>query len=188
MSTSPVIKSDGHTYKVIEGRFEQFVKDLHWEKSETTGYTQTTAEINFSVNDVTYTYDFRTDAPPKPGAVVPNYKAYILESDETVNVDFFGHFSGQDGIVYGESEEFSIPLNPTFIEEIRALKPVNDNKFVGEPINIEFYRDGFEDIQFKILPSEILAAIHGLESGTVCDPEYDKRISRYTYLCPAIIP
>ena len=42
----PVIKSDGHTYKVIEGRFEQFVKDLHWEKSETTGYTHVTTTIS----------------------------------------------------------------------------------------------------------------------------------------------
>lgn len=221
-STSPVIKSDGHTYKVIEGRFEQFVKDLHWEKSETTGYTHvtttiskwdttfdpklkasgiharasrtaidgsTTADVKFSVNDVKYTNDFRTDGRPKPGFPAPHYTAYILEADETVNVDFLGHFSGQYEIEYYEWEEFSIPLSPSFIEEIRALKAMDDEKFIGEPINIEFYRDGFEDIQFKILPSEILAAIHGLESGTICDPEYDKRTSsRYTYLCPAIIP
>jgi len=220
-STSPVIKSDGHTYKVIEGRFEQFVKDLHWEKSATTGYEHVTTRlskwdmtldpdskansiharatrkaadgstvvgIKFSVNDVKYTNDFRTDGRPKPGFPAPHYTAYILEADETVNVDFLGHFSGQYEIEYYEWEEFSIPLSPSFIEEIRALKPIDDKKFVGAPINIEFYRDGFEDIRFKILPSEILAAIHGLESGTICDPEYDKRISRYAYLCPAIIP
>ena len=36
----------GILIKVIEGRFEQFVKDLHWEKSDTTGYTHVTTTIS----------------------------------------------------------------------------------------------------------------------------------------------
>lgn len=220
-STSPVIKSDGHSYKVMEGRFEQFVKDLHWEKSETTDYTHVTTvisgwdttfdpsspassiqakasklqadrstkvEIKFSVSDVTYTHDFRTDGKVNPNITHPNYTAHIIETDEEIEVEFLGHFSGQDGIVYSEWEEFSFPLSPSFIERLRALKAKDDGKFIGDPISIEFYRAGFDIVRFKILPSEILAAIYGLESGTICDPEYDKRLNRYVNLCPTVFP
>jgi len=220
-STSPVIKSDGHSYKVMEGRFEQFVKDLHWEKSETTDYTHVTTvisgpdttfnprfpassiqaraskketdgstkvEIKFSVNDVTYTHDFRTDGKATPNISHPNYTANIIETDEELEVEFLGHFSGQDGIVYGEWEDFSFSLSPSFIERLRALKSPDNDKFIGEAINIEFVRAGFDTARFKILPSEILAAIHGLESGMICKPEYEKRLTRYVNLCPAVLP
>lgn len=220
-STSPVIRSDGHSYKVMEGRFEQFVKDLHWEKSETTDYTHVTTgisgwdttfdpsftagsiqakaskkqtdratkvEIKFSFNDVTYTHDFRTDGKANPNITHSNYTAHIIETGEEVDVEFLGHFSGQDGIVYSEWEEFSFPLSPSFIERLKALRAPDDEKFIGEAINIEFVRAGFETAHFKILPSEILAAIHGLESGTICDPEYEKRLTRYVNLCPAVFP
>jgi len=220
-STSPVIKSEGHSYKVMEGRFEQFVEDLHWEKSETTDYTYVTTvisgwdttfepsfqassiqarasknstdgstkvDIKFSVNDVAYTHDFRTDGKANPNISHPNYTANIIETDEEIAVEFLGHFSGQDGIVYGEWEEFSFPLSPSFIEHLKALKSPDDEKFTGEAINVEFVRAGFDTVRFKILPSEILAAVHGLESGTICDPEYEKRLSRYVNLCPAVFP
>jgi len=215
-ATSPVIEHEGHRYKVIEGRFEQFVKDLHWEKTATTGYTHVTtfisgwditfdpefgaasgiqarahrtddglirASIKFSVNDVNYNY-----GNPQKSVSPANYTAYLQEADEKIIVEFLGHFDGQDGIEYGEWEEFSIPLRQSFIKHLKSLKTEGDNDFVGDPIHIEFYREGFETIRFKILPSEILAAIHGVENGTICDPEYGKRGSRYTHLCPAIYP
>lgn len=219
-STSPVVKSEHHSYKVIEGHFGQFVKDLHWERIKTTSYTHVTTvisgidttfvpgssastihararkketdgttevDIKFSVNDVTYTYDYRTDGNTNPNPH-PHYSANIIGEDEKLDVKFLGHFSGQEGIEYGEWEDFSISLNPSFIERLKTLRGLNDKKFIGNPINIEFFRMGFETLRFKILPSEILAAIHGLESGMICDSEYEKRLSRYANLCPAVHP
>ena len=109
-----------------------------------------------------------------------------MGEDEKLDVEFLGHFGGQDGHVYGEWEEFSIPLSQSFIDQLKTLKGPDDKKFIGDPINIEFFRTDFETVRFKILPSEILAAIYGLESGTICDPEYEQLSNRYTNLCPAI--
>lgn len=205
---------DIDSYEFLDGRMSQYMEGVYMERTKgslvtdaTTRYTGwdiyyepdnrifgiyakarknhrngiIDARVHFSAAPQQYSHSTESwDSTPIGPA-----EAFIQTHNEYVKVDYLGRTMEQDGIVHFEFDEFSILLSQNLISEIRAGNPDHASDYIGPALAITLHREGYDDLNFKISQSEILAALYAIDLGFSCanSARHEK-----SFLCKASPP
>ena len=143
---------------------ENRIFNIHASSSKNSITGKIEARVHFSAAPQKYYHN--TDSWDETPVVTK--VGYLKGYNEVLKIDYHGRSMEQDGIVHFEYDDFSFSLSQNIISEIRTGNRDQTADYIGPTLDITLRRGDYDDLDFRISQSEVLASIYAIDFGLSC--------------------